>query len=245
MNKKFIFILWAKWHVANFGMPMWCQFRWHMSSSNLINLMTLIWNLPLNFDVAFCNWLDKFLPPTRPSGGGKLWYGQKHEGQDPRQKGHPFRSTTFNLRRKAIGRRSYSCRLHLQKVDSRHGGSNAGRESYGLGLRRGDPGQRSHGQSVAMDRNLWWVCDVGRLGFGEAGFGDFGWNLWSYFTFLDWYHKLFCDWKPNWRSEVMWFVLIYNFWTRLVLDYQERNWNEILFGLQEIARNEKIIMLRK
>ena len=35
-----------------------------MSSSNLINLMTLIWNLPLNFDVAFCNWLDKFLPPT-------------------------------------------------------------------------------------------------------------------------------------------------------------------------------------
>ena len=26
--------------------------------------MTLIWNLPLNFDVAFCNWLDKFLPPT-------------------------------------------------------------------------------------------------------------------------------------------------------------------------------------
>ena len=64
MNKKFIFILWAKWHVANFDMPMWCQFRWHMSSSNLINLMTLIWNLPLNFDVAFCNWLDKFLPPT-------------------------------------------------------------------------------------------------------------------------------------------------------------------------------------
>ena len=35
-----------------------------MSSSNLINLITLIWNLPLNFDVAFCNWLDKFLPPT-------------------------------------------------------------------------------------------------------------------------------------------------------------------------------------
>ena len=35
-----------------------------MSSSNLINLMTLIWNLPLNFDVAFCNWLEKFLPPT-------------------------------------------------------------------------------------------------------------------------------------------------------------------------------------
>ena len=34
-----------------------------MSSSNLINLMTLIWNFPLNFDVAFCNWLDKFLPP--------------------------------------------------------------------------------------------------------------------------------------------------------------------------------------
>ena len=64
MNKKFIFILWSKWHVANFDMPMWCQFRWHMSSSNLINLMTLIWNLPLNFDVAFCNWLDKFLPPT-------------------------------------------------------------------------------------------------------------------------------------------------------------------------------------
>ena len=26
--------------------------------------MTLTWNLPLNFDVAFCNWLDKFLPPT-------------------------------------------------------------------------------------------------------------------------------------------------------------------------------------
>ena len=64
MNKEFIFILWAKWHVANFDMPMWCQFGWHMSSSNLINLMTLIWNLPLNFDVAFCNWLDKFLPPT-------------------------------------------------------------------------------------------------------------------------------------------------------------------------------------
>ena len=36
-----------------------------MSSSNLIDLMTLTWNLPLNFDVAFCNWLDKFLPPTR------------------------------------------------------------------------------------------------------------------------------------------------------------------------------------
>ena len=35
-----------------------------MSSSNLINLMTLIWNFPLNFDEAFCNWLDKFLPPT-------------------------------------------------------------------------------------------------------------------------------------------------------------------------------------
>ena len=35
-----------------------------MSSSNLIDLMTLTWNLPLNFDVAFCNWLDKFLPPT-------------------------------------------------------------------------------------------------------------------------------------------------------------------------------------
>ena len=64
MNRKFIFILWVKWHVANFDMPMWCQFGWHMSSSNLINLMTLIWNLPLNFDVAFCNWLDKFLPPT-------------------------------------------------------------------------------------------------------------------------------------------------------------------------------------
>ena len=64
MNKEFIFILWAKWHVANFDMPMWCQFRWHMSSSNLIDLMTLTWNLPLNFDVAFCNWLDKFLPPT-------------------------------------------------------------------------------------------------------------------------------------------------------------------------------------
>ena len=71
MNKEFIFILWAKWHVANFDMPMWCRFGWHISSSNLINLMTLIWNLPLNFDVAFCNWLDKFLPPTmtlrRPS----------------------------------------------------------------------------------------------------------------------------------------------------------------------------------
>ena len=64
MNKKFIFILLVKWHVANFDMPIWCQFEWHMSSSNLINLMTLIWNLPLNFDVAFCNWLDKFLPPT-------------------------------------------------------------------------------------------------------------------------------------------------------------------------------------
>ena len=64
MNKKFIFILWAKWHVANFDMPMWCQFGWHMSSSNLINLMTLIWTLPLNFDLPFCNWLDKFLPPT-------------------------------------------------------------------------------------------------------------------------------------------------------------------------------------
>ena len=60
MNKEFIFILWAKWHVENFDMPMWCQFGWHMSSSNLINLMTLIWNLLLNFDVAFCNWLDKF-----------------------------------------------------------------------------------------------------------------------------------------------------------------------------------------
>ena len=35
-----------------------------MSSSNLIDLTTLTWNLPLNFDVAFCNWLDKFLPPT-------------------------------------------------------------------------------------------------------------------------------------------------------------------------------------
>ena len=64
MNKEFIFILWAKWHVANFDMSMWCRFGWHMSSSNLINLMTLIWNLPLNFDMAFCNWLDKFLPPT-------------------------------------------------------------------------------------------------------------------------------------------------------------------------------------
>ena len=64
MNKELIFILWAKWHVANFDMSMWCRFGWHMSSSNLINLMTLIWNLPLNFDVAFCNWLDKFLPPT-------------------------------------------------------------------------------------------------------------------------------------------------------------------------------------
>ena len=51
-------------YVANFDMPMWCQFRWHMSSSNLINLMTLIWNFSLNFDEAFCNWLDKFLPPT-------------------------------------------------------------------------------------------------------------------------------------------------------------------------------------
>ena len=50
--------------MANFDMPMWCQFGWHMSLSNLINLMTLIWNLPLNFDVAFCNWLDKFLPHT-------------------------------------------------------------------------------------------------------------------------------------------------------------------------------------
>ena len=48
-------------------MPMWCQFGWYMSSSNLISLMTLIWNLPLNFDVAFCNWLDKFLSPT-------MWY---------------------------------------------------------------------------------------------------------------------------------------------------------------------------
>ena len=38
-----------------------------MSSSNLINLMTLIWNLSLNFDVAFCNWLDKFFPPTDSS----------------------------------------------------------------------------------------------------------------------------------------------------------------------------------
>ena len=29
--------------------------------------MTLIWNLPLNIDVAFCNWLYKFLPPTLKS----------------------------------------------------------------------------------------------------------------------------------------------------------------------------------
>ena len=36
-----------------------------MSLSNLINLMTLIWNLPLNFDVAFCNWLDKFFASYR------------------------------------------------------------------------------------------------------------------------------------------------------------------------------------
>ena len=34
-----------------------------MSSSNLINLMTLIYNLPLNFDVAIYNWL-KILPLT-------------------------------------------------------------------------------------------------------------------------------------------------------------------------------------
>ena len=34
-----------------------------MSSFDLINLMTLIQNLPLNFDVAFYNWL-KILPPT-------------------------------------------------------------------------------------------------------------------------------------------------------------------------------------
>ena len=44
---------------------------------------------------------------------------KKHEGQDPRQKSHQFRSTTFNLRLKATGRQSYSCRLHLQKVDTR------------------------------------------------------------------------------------------------------------------------------
>ena len=34
-----------------------------MSSFDLINLMTSIQNLPLNFDVAFYNWL-KILPPT-------------------------------------------------------------------------------------------------------------------------------------------------------------------------------------
>ena len=34
-----------------------------MSSFDLINLMTLIQNLPLNFDVAFYNWL-KILPLT-------------------------------------------------------------------------------------------------------------------------------------------------------------------------------------
>ena len=34
-----------------------------MSSFDLINLMTLIQNLPLNFDVTFYNWL-KILPPT-------------------------------------------------------------------------------------------------------------------------------------------------------------------------------------
>ena len=34
-----------------------------MSSFDLINLMTLIKNLPLNFDVAFYNWL-KILPLT-------------------------------------------------------------------------------------------------------------------------------------------------------------------------------------
>ena len=34
-----------------------------MSSFDLINLMTLIQNLPLNSNVAFYNWL-KILPPT-------------------------------------------------------------------------------------------------------------------------------------------------------------------------------------
>ena len=37
-----------------------------MSSFDLINLMTLIQNLPLNSNVAFYNWL-KILPPTGPS----------------------------------------------------------------------------------------------------------------------------------------------------------------------------------
>ena len=34
-----------------------------MSSFDLINLITLIQNLPLNFDVAFYNWF-KIFPPT-------------------------------------------------------------------------------------------------------------------------------------------------------------------------------------
>ena len=44
-----------------------------MSTFDLINLMTLIQNLPLNSDVAFYNWL-KILPPTNaPSRLGHVY----------------------------------------------------------------------------------------------------------------------------------------------------------------------------
>ena len=55
-----------------------------MSSSNLIDLMTLTWNLPLNFDVAFCNWLDKFLPPILLRGEKK---GQNIESGEKKKNG--------------------------------------------------------------------------------------------------------------------------------------------------------------
>ena len=58
-----------------------------MSSSNLINLMILIWNLPLNFHVAFCNWLDKFLPPTeRPREGRERERGESDRENEVTEK---------------------------------------------------------------------------------------------------------------------------------------------------------------
>ena len=51
---------------------------------------------------------------------------------------------------------------------------------------------------VALNLGLGFCLNLGILA------ETYGVNL----TFLDWWHKICYDWKPNWRLERIWFVIV-------------------------------------
>ena len=71
-----------------------------MSSFDLINLMILIQNLPLNFDVAFYNWL-KILPltavPIRHFSQKKSWQEPQNRPLSPNHQTTPSKSLDQGL----------------------------------------------------------------------------------------------------------------------------------------------------